>query len=270
MAEPDISSLFQDISSIVERFNIPILMIGARARIFVFDNQFGIEGRATRDWDFAVRLDAWSSFEALVNAMTNGKKAPFKKTNIHHRLIHKKTGAEVELVPFGEISDVQQQIRWPDNNLMSVLGLEEALENSITQQIDGVEIRVPRLAVVVALKLLAWHERLENKDLDDVVTILNDYQEDERVFDELLDEVESGEIELDAIAVILIGKDIQHLFEDSPALVKVREIVDEILQEQDHCLPRFITASEPDWDDAFNRLVQKFKALQYGLVLSMG
>lgn len=268
MAEPDIPSLFQDISSIVERFNIPILLIGARARIFVFDNHFGIEGRATRDWDFAVRLDAWSSFEALVNAMTNGEDARFEKTKIHHRLIHKKSGSEVDLVPFGEISDIQQQIRWPDNNLMSVLGLEEALENSDIEKVDGVEIRIPRLAVVVALKLLAWHERLENKDLDDVVTILNDYQDDERVFDELLDEVEAGQIELDAIAVILIGKDIQHLFGDSLALVKVREIVGEILQEQDHCLPRFVPTSEPDWDDAFYRLVQRFRALQYGLVLS--
>lgn len=267
MEEPNISLLFQDISRIVEELGIPMLMIGARARIFVFDNQFGIEGRATRDWDFAVRLDEWSNFEALVNAMTNGKTARFEKTSIQHRLIHKGSGAEVDLVPFGEISDVKYQIRWSDNNLMSVLGLEEALENSSIGEFGGVEIRVPHLAAVVALKLLAWHERIENKDLDDVVTILNNYQDDERVFSELLDEIGTGGIEMEAIPVMLIGKDIQQLFEDGPALAKVRKIVDEILEEQDHCLPRFVPTSEPDWDDTFNRLVQRFRALQYGLVL---
>jgi len=260
-------SLIQDVANILNGFDIPFLMIGARARIFAFDQPFNIQGRATRDWDFAIRLDEWSGYEALIQAMTEGDDARFRKTTIHHRLIHQSTEIEVDIVPFGNISDSQQLIQWPqDNNTMSVLGLEEAWANAEVEEIAGIQMRLPPLPVIVALKLLAWNERREEKDLDDVVTILQNYQNDERVFAELTDEMIAGVVEMAAIAIVLIGRDIQQLFQNSPALDEVRAIVETLIKEQNQHFPRFIASGDEIWDDAFDLLVQQFQALRYGLV----
>jgi hypothetical protein len=41
--------------------------------------------------------------------------------------------------------------------------------------------------------------------------------------------------------------------------------VETLMQEQEKHLPRFIVADDDDWDDAFERLAQRFQALCYGL-----
>lgn len=51
-----------DIKSIVENLQLPIVVVGAGARILIFDNRYNIEGRATNDLDFAVQLRNWSDF----------------------------------------------------------------------------------------------------------------------------------------------------------------------------------------------------------------
>jgi predicted nucleotidyltransferase len=197
--------------------------------------------------------------------MTEGEQACFQKTSIHHRLVHKATEVEVDLVPFGNISDSQQLIRWPDDNTMSVLGLEEAWVHAEVEEIAGVEVRLPPLPIIVALKLLAWDERREQKDLDDVVSILQNYQADDRIYDELYDELAAEEVKLEAGAVVLIGRDIQKFYQESPALERVRAIVETLLQEQETHLPRFVAADNDDWDNAFEQLAQQFQALRYGL-----
>ncbi len=90
---------------IVERLNIPLLMVGAGARLLIFDRRFNIEGRTTKDWDFAVRLSSWESYLELSQIMSQ---EGFRVTSVPHRFTHITTGIELDLVPFGEIgqSDV--------------------------------------------------------------------------------------------------------------------------------------------------------------------
>ncbi|HLO84802.1 MAG TPA: nucleotidyl transferase AbiEii/AbiGii toxin family protein [Nostocaceae cyanobacterium] len=262
----NIIKAINDVKLIINSLKLSMLLIGAQSRILIFDNQYQIDGRATTDYDVVVKLDSWEKYNILVSQMTEGEEAKFKKSRIIHKFIHIETNLEVDIVPFGEISNENQEIVWPDGNQMSILGLEEAFENSQITKIDNIEIRVPTLPSFVALKLLSWNERKANKDLSDIVLVLQNCPENERVFDELTDELIEGKFEFDEAVTVLLGRDIRQVFQDK-TLNKLNEIVEYIIVKQNQFLPQFVSKNlDPEeWDAAFEKLVKFFQALQYGL-----
>jgi predicted nucleotidyltransferase len=48
---------FTDIKNVVASLKLNILFVGAGARILIFDTQYNVEGRATKDLDFAVQVN---------------------------------------------------------------------------------------------------------------------------------------------------------------------------------------------------------------------
>ncbi|MBO3458537.1 hypothetical protein G7B40_006685 [Aetokthonos hydrillicola Thurmond2011] len=40
-----------DLKAIIDALEVPMLLIGAQARLLMFDSQYKVEGRATTDWD---------------------------------------------------------------------------------------------------------------------------------------------------------------------------------------------------------------------------
>ena len=258
-----------DFKSIIDSLEVPMLLIGAQARILIFDSQYKVQGRATKDWDVAVKLDNWDKYNLLITKMTTGNNPLFKITSVTHKFIHIETGLEVDVIPFGNISKPKQEINWPDGNQMSILGLEEAFANTEIIVIDNVEIRVADIDAFIALKLLAWNERKEKKDLKDIITVLlkSPNEEDEqRVYDEFIDEIIEGRFEVDEAAIIFIGRNIQSKFKIE-TFNKVKEIVSTILEFQDkyisECVPK--TPDVQEWDENFDKIVKRFEALQYGL-----
>lgn len=269
--DPNTKQILTDLKTVGEQLQVPILLVGARARGFIFDNQYGVEGRATTDWDVAVKLDSWELYDALVNKMTTGQTALFKKTSIMHKFIHLKTQLEVDVIPFGNISNERQEITWNDGNIMSVLGFEEAFSNTPIETIDDITIRIVPLTALIALKLLAWNERRANKDLEDIIFILENYyiqnrDEEDRVFREFITEIGETILEFDEAAIALLGRDISGIFSEK-TIDKVKEILAEIISFPGKYLPGFISKilDEDVWDEEFDRLVRRLEALQYGL-----
>lgn len=114
--------ILSDLKAIMDSLQVSMLLIGARARLLIFDRQYNVEGRATTDWDVAVKLDNWNQYNELIDQMTSGKIIRFQKTSIIHKFIHIKTGLEVDVIPFGNISNENQEITWQDGNQMNTLG----------------------------------------------------------------------------------------------------------------------------------------------------
>ncbi|AFZ59406.1 nucleotidyl transferase AbiEii/AbiGii toxin family protein [Anabaena cylindrica FACHB-243] len=256
-----------DFKYIIDSLKVPMLLIGAQARLLIFDSQYKVQGRATKDWDVAVKLDSWDKYDLLITTMTTGQNPLFKTSRVIHKFIHIETGLEVDVIPFGDISKPTEEINWKDGNQMSVLGLEEAFANTQIIIIDNIEIRVADIDAFIALKLLAWHERRENKDLEDIITVLlkSPNEEDEqRVYDEFIDEIIEGRFEVDEAAIIFIGRNIQNKFK-SETLNKIKEIVELILKGQNKYIPPFVSKNSEDWDETFDKIVNRFKSLQYGL-----
>ena len=257
-----------DFKSIIDSLEVPMLLIGAQARMLIFDNQYQVQGRATKDWDVAVKLDNWERYNLLISTMTTGQNPLFKKTRVIHKFIHIETELEVDVIPFGDISKPKQEINWPDGNQMNILGLEEAFTNTEIIIIDNLEIRVADIDAFIALKLLAWNNRKENKDLKDIITVLlkSPNEEDEqRVYDEFIDEIIEGRFEVDEAAIIFIGRNIQNKFKIE-TFNKVKEIVKIILGQDTYisqCMPKIL--DDKEWDETFDKIVRRFKSLEYGL-----
>jgi predicted nucleotidyltransferase len=257
-----------DFKSIIDSLEVPMLLIGAQARILIFDSQYQVQGRATKDWDVAVQLDNWDRYNLLISIMTTGQNPLFKKTKVIHKFIHIETELEVDVIPFGDISKPNQEINWPDGNQMNILGLEEAFVNTEIITIEKLEIRVADIDAFIVLKLLAWNDRRENKDLKDIITVLRkspNEEDEQRVYDEFIDEIIEGRFEVDEAAIIFIGRNIQNKFK-SETINKVKEIVDIILEQDTYisqCMPKILDIEE--WDETFDKIVKRFESLQYGL-----
>lgn len=161
------------VHDVAARLEMPILLVGAGARCIIFDWKYGLpRSRSTRDWDFGVLVPDWAHFEALMDALASRSGGSFRRSS-PHKLEHTATKVQVDLIPFGEIASPEDQIAWPSTGkVMSVLGLEEALKHAEHEEIHGRAFKVATIPALTALKLIAYGDRKEKRDLQDVHHIL--------------------------------------------------------------------------------------------------
>lgn len=241
-----------DLVHIISELGLPIILIGAGARLLIFDQKFG-EGRGTKDWDIAISIDSWEAYQKLCKSLTTGNSARFNSTKISHKFIHIETNIEVDIVPFGEIGEPNQEIFWSESgNSMNILGFKEALLHSKTTFIDDLEIQVVDTPGLVVLKIFAWGDRGKrtNKDLEDIEFILSNYEDDERVYSELAEELATGIVEFLDASIYLLGQDIYKILEDK-TLLELNLLLDRLIE-------RFYT----DEPESFG---YKLKVLQAGI-----
>lgn len=252
MLEPKDKQVLRDIKAVVDSLELPMLVVGAGARLLIFDLEYNVQGRATRDWDVAIPVADWSDFQSLSDRMTQGISPCFRKTPTPHKFIHIATEIEVDIVPFGGIAEPDQQLEWPDGNQMNVVGLEEALFHASIETVDDLDLLVVDIPAFVALKLFAWGDRRErtSKDLDDIDFILKHYSNDERVYEELAEELADGEIEYLDAGIYLLGEDIREVFRDE-TIRQLNAILEQLVQDSD--------------DDAFDSIKWRLKVLQKGI-----
>lgn len=250
--------IFTDLQPITDSLNVSTLLIGAQSRIFILDQRFNVEGRKTTDWDVAVRLSSSEVYEQLVKQMTGGT-ASFQATSNPYRFIHKRTGLEVDILPFGEIVDgLDKPVR------LSLLGLQEVAENSEIEVINDLKISVPKISSYLLLKLLTWYDRREIRDLQDIKLVLQTYQvDDEQIFQELFNELSEGEIEFDEASIYLLGKEIHRIF-GNENLTRVNQVISYLLEHQNQVLSQIVGSTE-DWDSEFAKFVRYFEILQLSI-----
>lgn len=203
-----------DLIAIMKLLDLPMILVGAGARLLIFDQKFE-KGRGTKDWDIAVSLDSWQDYQILTDALIKGSIPKFEATRNSHKFIHVETKIEVDIVPFGQISEPKQEIIWPDDNVMNVLGFTEALANAKTENIDDLEIQVVDIPAFIVLKVFAWGDRggRTKKDLEDLELVLSKYEDDERVYVELAEELTTGDVDFSDANIYLLGQDIYKIFQ---------------------------------------------------------
>ncbi len=202
-----------DLVDIVSALKLPMIVVGAGARMLIFDCKFG-EGRGTKDWDVAISINSWEAYQKLSEYLTKGDFPRFKFTKTPHKFVHIETSIEVDIVPFGEIGEPDRKIVWfKTGNSMNVLGFAEALLHAKNINIGELEIPVIDTPALIVLKIFAWGDRGErtNKDLEDIEFILSKYEDDDRVYIELHDELASGLVEFLDANIYLLGQDIHKI-----------------------------------------------------------
>ncbi|MBD2500565.1 nucleotidyl transferase AbiEii/AbiGii toxin family protein [Anabaena azotica] len=224
-----------ELLSIISQLNLPMILVGAGARLLMFDQKFAVQGRRTKDWDVAVSINNWETYQQLSEYLTQGDSPRFKSTKNSHKFKHIETNIEVDIVPFGEIGEPDQEIVWPDSeNPMNVLGFAEALSSAKTVDIENLEIPVIDTPAFIVLKVFAWGDRGErtNKDLDDIEFILRKYEDEERVYDELAEELADGVVEFLDANIYLLGQDIYNILQEK-TLIELNKLLDNLIENLD-------------------------------------
>jgi len=202
----------RDLQRIANDLEIPIMLIGAGARLLMLDWKYNLaSSRTTKDWDLAVKVNSWDEFDRLRQALLQESAQLFQPTKLAQRLIHI-SGVPIDLVPFGGLARADGTIVWPDDNTeMTILGFDEALlhANLIELDVEG-NLLVASIPALVVMKLFAFADRKHVDDLKDAEFILKhylQYHNENRVFDELATQLASGEIEYQEAGPFLLGKD---------------------------------------------------------------
>jgi predicted nucleotidyltransferase len=173
----------------------------------------------------------------------------------------------VDVIPFGAIAKPNQIVSWRDGNQMSVLGLDEAWQSAL--QIDPA-IAVVSLPALVGLKLITWMERIEAKDLADVVLILQRLLDNadaiEMVYVTIGDLLISGEVKFEVAGAVYLGVKIREIFFHQTT-VQIITAIDRIIQHNGQYLPQFVNSylRGGDWDAEFDLLLERFQALRWGI-----
>jgi len=216
MINPQERQVLSELMDVVNTLNLSMILIGAGARLIIFDQRFG-EGRRTKDWDFAISIDSWEAYQKLRETLIDGDSPRFKATKQAHKFIHIETDIEIDIVPFGAIGEPDQQIYWSDSsNFMSVFGFAEALLSAKTTNIDDLKIKIIDIPAFIVLKFFAWGDRKDrtNKDLEDIDFVLSKYEDDSRVFDELAEELANEVVDFLDGNIYLLGRDIYKMLEE--------------------------------------------------------
>ncbi|MEI6429070.1 MAG: nucleotidyl transferase AbiEii/AbiGii toxin family protein [Pseudanabaena sp. ELA607] len=235
MIDPREKQVLADLITIVKVLNLPTILVGAGARLIICDPKIFGEGRSTTDWDFAVSINSWESYQKLSKALIDGDPPIFESTKTAHRFKHIETDIDVDIVPFGAIGEPDKQITWDSTgNTMSVLGFEEALFHAKTEIIDGLQIQVINIPSFIVLKIFAWGDRGEktNKDLEDIEFILSKYEDDDRVYNELVEELYSEAVKLSDAGIYLLGQDICKMLQDK-TLIELNKLLGKMIEKFD-------------------------------------
>jgi predicted nucleotidyltransferase len=208
--------LFETISDVAEFAKVPFFVVGATARDMILVYGYDIKTiRATHDIDFAVQVSDWSQYTKLIEGLLETGK--FRSKREIQRLTYKET-LDIDIIPFGAISDQDNSFSWPPDNeiKMSILGFEEAYQTSITVRMREepiLDIKFVSLPGLALLKIISWNDNnlRRDKDAKDLLLLMRTYLEagnHERLFNEHMDLVEVEDFDYVRAGSRLLGRDI--------------------------------------------------------------
>jgi predicted nucleotidyltransferase len=212
--------LLASVAADIEAANLPQrpILVGALARDVLLRHAHGVDtGRATADADFAIAVADWNDYQQVKNRLLAG--GAFKPSRSgDHRLEHRKL-SWIDLIPFGGLERRDKTIAWPPDGepIMNVLGFQEASATAVAVRLPGgQQVLTVSLPMLAALKLLAWEdrrERVDDRDAEDLVVILEKYLDAGNLarFPQDAEPVLGNEFDYATAGALLAGRDLSGL-----------------------------------------------------------
>lgn len=226
---PYFKEVYQLIDRACTEHNVQFYLIGAQARdIHLLESSLS-PARGTKDIDFAIMLPDMAAYNKMQERLIE---LGFEKTKLIHRMLFKQTNTVIDLLPYGQIEE-DSTIKFTEREVeISVVGFKEVSESITEIEIEGISIKIPPLAGIFILKLIAWNEKPEirAKDVEDIQFILKNYFElyAQRFYAENLDcidEIPEKDYQLIAGARLL-GRDMNPILLHSEKLATlIAEII---------------------------------------------
>ncbi len=263
----EVLSLIRDTAGPLQ---IPFFVVGATARDYILKHGYNIETiRMTQDVDIGVKVEDWSQYDKLTSALLSTGK--FVQEKITHRFFAEKV--MVDIIPFGGLADKEKMIRWPPDQevIMSVLGFQEAFDHSITLRLNAdplLEIKVPTLAGLALIKLIAWDDAYptRQKDAEDLLFIVNKYENTVDLFDTepVLMQEEAFDARLAGIR--LLGRDMAHVA-DPETRTAVQSVLDrETMEQSQYRLIADMLKDRLKTENSFEGILRQVEKLKQGFL----
>ena len=227
------SEAIRALINVFNAFSIRYFLIGAQVRDMYFNQKNIPPKRATRDIDFAVMAESMERYE---NLMAELSLKGFEKTKEPYRLMWRKDGTIIDLIPFGKVES-DHLVRFDRFDVeLTVMGYSDLIDDTTPMLLDekgSLSIPVPPLHGLFLLKLLSWNDNRSNrdKDLDDMIQILDNYWEfvEDEAYKYHLDLFETDNFNVRNAAAHILGRHLKKMLDKSDDL---RKVVISILEEQ--------------------------------------
>lgn len=247
--------IYQILENIFQKFGVNYYLIGANARDVQLYKAGVTPNRGTGDIDFAVMVPDMGVYDAIFDELTN---SGFRKAKEVYRLYFEKTGAAIDLLPYGEIEQ-ESTVNFTERNItMSVLGFKEVGEEMEIFRIEeeGFEINVSPIEGLFILKLISWSKNPEarTRDLVDISQLLEIawviYEEEAFEKHNDLFEIENfaEEFDVNNVAAQILGRKMRIIL-DANTLLKhtIISILEDSVEEKEKPKnPEFQLAIEMD------------------------
>ena len=252
---------------------IGYFLLGATARDILFHHFAGCpaSARRTNDIDISIQMDSWDSYNTTRDGMFNdGYTCPDKRHP--EKLVDTKNLMEIDLLPFGEISEDGTSIVWPDDSsLWSILGFEEAYENAISTDLPSCNIKIASPAAMIYLKMIAVYDRADDrrkKDALDIHYILQNYNQVQTKVDLKSDEryqqaLEKTDNDLLYANALIAGQDIGTIVQENTR-ARILEIIRIETESSSRC--EIAHAMQKNLSGDFTRARNIFKMLKTGIL----
>jgi len=213
--EPRRAEVLRNVAAVARQRSTPFMLVGAYARELHFFNVHGVEVvRKTGDVDISIQVRDWDAYNGFSAILQHDYGYRPKTADHPEKLIHEALRQELDLLPFGEIAE-DGQVKWPsDNSPWSVVGYNDAFATALTFRLESCEeIAVASIPALVALKIVALHDRPDNrrKDATDIAFIVANYlavgNRERLVSGPDADILPSCESDLDLASAVMIGRD---------------------------------------------------------------
>lgn len=232
-----------DVGEVAAAVGTRALLVGAYARDLCLDVGAPTT-RMTNDADFAVLLDSWGAVDALFTACAER----FRDVDrAELKMIHRATGLKVDLVPCGSIEAPPGTLSLRGSRrTLNTQGLAECF--TLGRKLGATQVLVPPPAGFVVLKLLAFVDRREPRDLRDLGHVLRHFPLDPEWIwgdDELLAAFADGSLVLDDARPWYAGRQIRRDFTPD-TLSAWRAAVERLVAERADIRALLVETRDPD------------------------
>ena len=166
--EPVLSALVRGLREL----GVPFCVVGALVPQLLLDTK---PTSRTNDADVVVFVPDVAAFDAVKKGLASN----FSETPVPHRLRYA-PGGLVDLLPYSHDLAPNGTLRLPPDLVLNMAGFDRVLEAAVEVRLDsGSVVPVTPLSLYALLKLVAYTDRTQQKDIEAVEHVLRFYADDD-------------------------------------------------------------------------------------------
>jgi predicted nucleotidyltransferase len=171
--DPHLIPLLIDLERGLREMAIPFAIVGALVPELLLDAS---PARMTNDTDAVVIVESLDVFDAL-----QGRLAAygFEPTRMRHRMRHR-DGGLVDLLPYSESIAPGGRLQFDEGRVFNMAGFGQVVPQAVSTAIEGgPTVPIAPLPLYALLKLVAFSDRQQPKDLAGILHCLKHFLEDD-------------------------------------------------------------------------------------------